>query len=95
MQQTQHAQMSWQMQEFIRSQQEQLQDVDHRLSTAELRLTEFSQEMEGSHEKAIGELVERLTSAERLLAISDSEANEGHHHIFERLQASQKEQMLH
>ena len=45
-QQMQHAQISQQMQEFIGSQQQQLEDVGGRLTKAEQKLLAFDQELE-------------------------------------------------
>ena len=88
MQQVQHVQISQQMQEFIGSQQQQLEGVDHRLSKAEQKLVVFGQELEGvreSYREDVGSLEQRQKSTEnRLLALEtgiQNEISEGCHRI--------------
>ena len=95
-----HAQMSQQIQEFIGSQQQQLEDIGHRLAKAEQKLSAFGQDVEEvreAHQADMERLEERQNSTEGRLEALESgiqaRVSERCGQIAEELQASQNQQM--
>ena len=99
-QQTQHAQMSQQIQEFIGSQQQQLEEVGRRVNRAEQKLSAFSQDVAGvreAHQADVERLEERQSSTEGRLEALESGIQVGLSEkcgqIAKELQASRNQQM--
>lgn len=99
-QQVQHAQISQQMQEFICSQQQQLEDVGCRLTKAEQKLLAVDQELEGvreSHRGDVDSLKERQSFTESRLTTIESgiqdEVSDRCDRIAKELQTSQNKQI--
>ena len=99
-QQMQHAQISQQMQEFIGSQQQQLEDVGGRLTKAEQKLLTFDQELgrvRESHHDDIDSLKERQSLTENQLTAIESgiqnEVSDRCDRIAKELQTSQNRQI--